>query len=83
MRTVIRKIGNSQGILIPKPLLAEAGLESAVDMSVENGTLVLRPARPAKPRTGWAEAARELANTGQDAAVWPEFANAGDARLKW
>lgn len=83
MRTAIRKIGNSQGVLIPKPLLAEAGLESDVDMSVENGALVLRPARPAEPRAGWAEAARELAKAGQDAAVWPEFANAGDADLKW
>ena len=83
MRTAIRKIGNSQGVLIPKPLLAEAGLVGGVDMSVENGALVLRPAPSAKPRAGWAEAASVLAETGDDAAIWPEFANAGDASLKW
>lgn len=83
MRTAIRKIGNSQGVLIPKPLLAEAGLESGVDMSVENGALVLRPAPPAKPRAGWAEAAQGLARAGDDTPLWPEFANAEDARLKW
>ncbi|MBI3140459.1 MAG: AbrB/MazE/SpoVT family DNA-binding domain-containing protein [Rhodocyclales bacterium] len=83
MRTTIRKIGNSQGVLIPKPLLAEAGLETDVNMVVENGALVLRPARAAEPRAGWAEAARDLAKAGDDAPVWPEFANAEDADLKW
>ncbi len=83
MRTAIRKIGNSQGVLIPKPLLAEAGLETDVDMAVENGTLVLRPIRAHPPRAGWAEAARELASAGDDAAIWPGFANAEDAALKW
>lgn len=83
MRTAIRKIGNSQGVLIPKPLLAEAGLEADVDMAVENGTIVLRPVRDHEPRAGWAEAARTLAEAGDDAPVWPEFANAEDADLKW
>lgn len=83
MRTAIRKIGNSQGVLIPKPLLAEAGLETDVDMAVENGALVLRPIRARPPRAGWAEAARELAGAGDDAAIWPGFANAEDAALKW
>ena len=83
MRTVIRKIGNSQGVLIPKPLLAETGLETDVDMTVENGAIVLRPIRDHEPRAGWAEAAREIAGKGDDAPAWPEFANDEDADLKW
>jgi antitoxin MazE len=83
MRTAIRKIGNSQGVLIPKPMLAETGLETDVDISVENGTIVLRPIRDHEPRAGWADAAREIAAQGADAPVWPEFANAGDAELQW
>lgn len=83
MRTAIRKIGNSQGVLIPKPLLVEAGLEADVDISVENGAIVLRPVRDKQPRAGWAEAAREIAAQGDDAPLWPEFANAGDAELQW
>ena len=83
MRTAIRKIGNSQGVLIPKPMLAETGLEVDVDISVENGTIVLRPIRDHQPRAGWADAAREIAAQGDDAPVWPEFANAEDADLKW
>jgi antitoxin MazE len=83
MRTAIRKIGNSHGVLIPKPMLAETGLESDVDISVEHGTIVLRPIRDHPPRAGWAEAARAIAAQGADAPVWPEFANAGDAELAW
>lgn len=83
MRTAIRKIGNSQGVLIPKPMLAETGLEADVDISVENGAIVLRPVQDRLPRAGWADAARAIAAQGDDAPVWPEFANAGDAELKW
>lgn len=83
MRTAIRKIGNSQWVLIPKPMLVEVGLEADVDISVENGTIVLRPIRDRWPRAGWADAAREIAAQGDDAPVWPEFANAADAELAW
>ncbi len=83
MRTSIRKIGNSQGVLIPKPMLAETGLDADVDISVENGTIVLRPTRDHQPRAGWAVAAREIAAQGADVPVWPEFTNSGDAELKW
>ncbi len=82
MKTNIRKIGNSQGVVIPKPLLAQVGLEGEAEMTVESGALVLRKAaRPA--RAGWAEAARKVAEHGDDALVMPEFANEGDAALVW
>ena len=82
MKTTIRKIGNSRGVVIPKPVLAQIGLEDEAEMTVEAGALVLR--RPAKPvRSGWADAARKLAETGEDALVLGEFANEGDAELEW
>jgi antitoxin MazE len=80
----IRRIGNSQGVVIPKPILAQLGLRSEVgaEMSVEGGALVLR--RPASPaRTGWAEAARKIAEAGDDTLVMGEFSNAADAELTW
>ncbi len=83
MRTAIRKIGNSQGVLIPKLMLTETGLDADVDISVENGAIVLRPVRDRQPRGGWADAAREIAAQGDDAPVWPEFSNAEDVDLKW
>ena len=41
MRTRIVKIGNSQGIRIPKALLEESGLKGEVDMSVRDGVLLI------------------------------------------
>jgi antitoxin MazE len=82
MLTTIRRLGNSQGILIPKPLLLQVGLENQAEMRVEGDALVLR--RPkAAPRAGWAEASRKLATAGDDALVLPEFANGSDAELRW
>jgi antitoxin MazE len=51
MRTTLRKVGNSQGVLIPSALLAECQLQGAVDMTVEAGKLVITPVR--SPREGW------------------------------
>lgn len=82
MLTVIRRIGNSQGVLIPKPLLAQAGLKGEAEMSLEDGAIVIRKPT-AKPRQGWKEAAQSLAARGEDALDWPQFGNAGDDDLKW
>jgi antitoxin MazE len=82
MLTTIRRLGNSQGILIPKPLLQQIGLEDQAEMRVEGDALVLRRPKSA-PRTGWAEASRKLAATGDDVLVMPEFANEADKELKW
>jgi len=84
MQITIRDIGNSKGVVLPKPLLAQAGLDNqtTADMSVENGAIVLR--RPAKaPRAGWAEAALALAAQGGDELLMGEFGNVGDAELSW
>jgi antitoxin MazE len=82
MLTTIRKMGNSQGVLIPKPLLQQVGLADQAEMRVEGDALVLR--RPkAAPRAGWAEASRRLAEAGDDALVLPDFANEEDAELHW
>ena len=84
MHVSIRQIGNSQGVVIPKPFLAQLGLngEAGAEMTIEGGALVLR--RPASPvRTGWAEAAEKIAETGDDALVMGEFGNAADKDLVW
>ncbi|GAB7546368.1 hypothetical protein CS8_060530 [Cupriavidus sp. 8B] len=79
---MIRRMGNSQGVLIPKPILAQLGLEGEVDMEVEDDTLVIRRAQR-KARAGWAEASKDVAAAGDDALVMGEFSNAGDAELVW
>jgi len=82
MKITIRKMGNSQGVIIPKPVLAQVGLDDAADMSVEHGAIVLRRPRLGV-REGWAEASKAIAASGDDALVWPEFGNVEDAELVW
>jgi antitoxin MazE len=82
MKVAIRRLGNSQGVIIPKPILAQVGLVAEAEMRVEKGAIVLE--RPATaPRVGWAEASKRLASQGDDALVWPEFENEADKDIKW
>ena len=41
MHVSIRQIGNSQGVVIPKPVLAQLGLDAkaGVEMTIEDGAL--------------------------------------------
>jgi antitoxin MazE len=76
MKTTIRRMGNSHGVLIPKPLLAELGLQvgDPVEMKVKKGRLVVAPCKK-KLREGWAEAGKTLAAAGEGGLVWPEPGN--------
>jgi len=83
MKTSIRKMGNSQGVLIPKPFLAQTGMDMGeVDIEIENDAIVIRKLQK-KARDGWAEASKKIAAADDDVLVWPEFANEGDAELVW
>jgi antitoxin MazE len=82
LEVAIRKMGNSQGVLIPKPILAQLGLEGSADLQVRDGVIEIRPVNR-NPREGWADDARRLAAQGDDALAWPEVANAGDDELVW
>ena len=80
----IRRIGNSQGVVIPKPVLAQVGLNDAAgaEMTIEDGALVLRKPH-SNVRRGWAEAARQIAEADDDGLVIGEFGNAADRDLVW
>jgi antitoxin MazE len=82
MLTKIRRLGNSRGVLIPKPLLKQVGLEEQAEILVEGNTLVLRKPRKT-PRQGWAEAAKEIAARGEDKLVLGDFANEADVDWTW
>ena len=82
MLTTIRKMGNSQGVIIPKPLLQLVGLTDQAELLVEDGALVLRKPK-AHAWAGWNESSRALAEAGDDGLVWPECANDGDTKLEW
>lgn len=58
------RIGNSQGIRIPKPLLEQAGLGERVEIEAQEGQLVIRPGR--RLRAGWEEQFQAMAERGDD-----------------
>ena len=76
MKTVIRRMGNSHGVIIPKPLLAEIGVnaDDPVDIRVKKGRIVIEPIKD-DPRAGWAAECRAIREAGDDRLVWPEFPN--------
>lgn len=85
MRTALRKMGNSTGMIVPAALLSEIGISrgAALEISVENGRLVATPVEP-DPRAGWAEAAAEIGrHDDPEAADWLAFRNESDADLQW
>lgn len=77
-------MGNSSGVIIPRSILSQLGVVAGdnLDLVLENGRVVLVPDKE-HPRAGWAEAARSLAEAGDEALAWPEFGNAGDSDLRW
>jgi antitoxin MazE len=62
MKARLVRIGNSRGVRLPKPLIEQAGLGEEVELTVQDGALVIRNA--AHPRAGWAEAARTAQGAG-------------------
>lgn len=78
----VRRIGNSLGVVIPKPVLAQVGLSQQAELTVERGAIVLRKPRKAA-RSGWADAARSVATQGEDELLMGEFSNAADLELEW
>ena len=64
IKTRIVKIGNSQGIRIPKVLLEQLGLGPEVEIAVQQNQLLIRSAQ--HPRAGWAEQFQTMAEQGDD-----------------
>ncbi len=64
IRSRIIPIGNSQGIRIPKHALDQTGLSEDVDLELQPGQIVIRSAH--RPRLGWAEQFRAMAEKGED-----------------
>lgn len=64
VKTRIVKIGNSQGIRIPKILLEQSALGEEVELTLEAEQIVIRSARSV--RQGWEDAFQSMAARGDD-----------------
>jgi antitoxin MazE len=70
LKARIVKIGNSQGIRIPKVLREQIGLGEDVSLEIQGNQIVIRPAR--SPRQGWEEQFKVMAKQGDDRLVYEE-----------
>jgi antitoxin MazE len=86
MRSALRRMGNSTGLIVPRPVLAAAGLSSGatLDLTVEDGKIIATPVSQAV-RSGWAEAAAAIAALpeGVGEADWRAFGLDDDEDLTW
>ncbi|RED91406.1 AbrB/MazE/SpoVT family DNA-binding domain-containing protein [Marinoscillum furvescens] len=64
MEVSLIKIGNSRGIRLSKTLLEKYNLRDKVELILEQGFIILKPA--SQPRKGWEEAFKEMNEQGDD-----------------
>jgi len=58
------RIGNSQGVRIPKVMLNDSRLEEDVELEICDEGILIRPAK--NPRQNWEAAFREMADDDAD-----------------
>ncbi len=76
LKTRLVKMGNSQGIRIPKPVLLQIGLTDEVEIAVEGEGLFIRPVQ--QPRQGWDSLFAQMAAAGED-----QLLDADDLKHDW
>ncbi len=81
MRTAVRQIGNSRGIIIPAALLAACDLSGEVDLYVQDKKLVVQAV--CEPRAGWFAHFNQQAEMNTDWPDHPFLDEAGDEDWTW
>jgi antitoxin MazE len=79
IKTRLVRIGNSQGIRIPRVVVEQTGLQG--ELEVRDRQLVVRPT--SRPRVGWEDRFREMAQRGDDRPLWPETALTSFDQREW
>ena len=64
MKASIVRIGNSQGIRIPKVLLEQTQLSGEVEVEARDREIIIRST--SRPRQGWEERFRAMGTQGDD-----------------
>jgi antitoxin MazE len=76
MRGRVIKIGNSQGLRIPKPILEQTGIVDDVEIEVEKNQIIIHPVSNA--REGWDKAFKMMREHGDDALLIDDVSNSWD-----
>ena len=80
--TMLTKIGNSQGIRIPKPIIKQANLQnSEIEFEVTKDGLLLKPVKK-KIRENWEESIKKtVSKNNKDKAILDDFLNDYDLEV--
>ena len=80
MEAKLSKIGNSQGIIIPKAIIEQCGLKEKIKMEVKNNCLIISSVNP---REGWEEAILAAGNSDNDELLMGDYLEHGWDEEKW
>lgn len=81
MKASIIKIGNSQGLRIPKPIIEQCGFNQEVELEVHDKELRIKPAT--HPRQNWDKAFKAMAKNGDDKIIDIPESNWGEEEWEW
>ncbi|HEY2581348.1 MAG TPA: AbrB/MazE/SpoVT family DNA-binding domain-containing protein [Mucilaginibacter sp.] len=74
MKSSIRKIGNSKGIILPQSFLKECFIEDEVCIEVKDNHIIISAPDDVK-RKNWEQAFKEMAANGDDQLIIPDVFN--------
>ena len=78
MKTTIRQIGNSKGVIIPTSFLAESGLQKEVEMTLVDRSIVITPVKKVL-RKSWFDGYHEV----EDEDAWSGYVALPDEEDEW
>jgi len=77
MKSTLRKIGNSRGVLIPAPFLSACRIDDEIEMRLEGDRIVIEPLR--QPRLGWFDGYQPS----KDDDAWSELIETEEENDEW
>ncbi len=86
IHTRLVKIGNSQGVRIPKTLLEISKIKDKIDLSIEDGKIIISASEKNKVRLNWAKSFQEMASQNDDELLDSEletFSNWDEQEWEW
>ncbi|MGB5988105.1 MAG: AbrB/MazE/SpoVT family DNA-binding domain-containing protein [Desulfobacterales bacterium] len=81
MRARVIKIGNSQGLRIPKPILEQTGILDDVEIEVEKNQIIIRPVK--NVREGWEAAFKKMGEQKDDTPIINENISHSWDKAEW
>ena len=79
MQTVIRKLGNSKGLIIPASFLANLGIKESVEMQLKDQSIIITAINK-NPRDGWYN---NYQQDKEDDDAWQDFQSLASEEEDW